>query len=97
MIGFINLKNFSYVIRSCNNEYLKMQRLEMNKLLDMTGNEYAVVHHKEPLLFVIQRQTRRTRDVAIPQAIFYVLHGNVYQSPDAHSVLVSRLVESRNN
>ncbi|KAJ1962545.1 Mediator of RNA polymerase II transcription subunit 6, partial [Dimargaris xerosporica] len=80
-----------------NNAVLKMQT-QFNELqtaqLDlkkMTGIEFAVVHEKWPTLFIIRKQRRRSPSEVVPLATFYIINGNIYQSPDLHSVVSNRL------
>jgi hypothetical protein len=44
--------------RASNNQQLKMQQLDQEKLLDMTGIQFAVLYAKEPSLFIIQKLQR---------------------------------------
>ncbi|KAJ1910039.1 Mediator of RNA polymerase II transcription subunit 6 [Tieghemiomyces parasiticus] len=80
-----------------NNAVLKMQT-QFNELqaaqLDlkkMTGVEFAVVHERWPTLFIIRKQRRRSPNEVIPLATYYILNGNIYQSPDLYSVVSNRL------
>ncbi|KAF9977858.1 Mediator of RNA polymerase II transcription subunit 6 [Actinomortierella ambigua] len=88
---------------SCNNAVLKMQTQFNNlgemkqKLAEMTGVEFAVVHERFPALFIIQKQRRRSPRDVVPLAVYYVLHGNVYQSPDLYTVLANRMLTSLQN
>ena len=57
------------------------------------GPEFVLVDAQEPHLFVIRRQLRGAPGAPpTPQALYYVLEGNVYQAPPLGSVLTSRLV-----
>ncbi|KAJ1962308.1 Mediator of RNA polymerase II transcription subunit 6 [Dispira parvispora] len=83
-----------------NNAVLKMQT-QFNELqaaqLDlkqMTGLEFAVVHERLPSLFVIRKQRRRSPTEVTPLATYYILNGNIYQSPDLYSVVSNRLLIS---
>ncbi|KAJ1924258.1 Mediator of RNA polymerase II transcription subunit 6 [Tieghemiomyces parasiticus] len=83
-----------------NNAVLKMQT-QFNELqaaqLDlkkMTGVEFAVVHERWPTLFIIRKQRRRSPNEVIPLATYYILNGNIYQSPDLYSVVSNRLLIS---
>ncbi|KAG0233989.1 Mediator of RNA polymerase II transcription subunit 6 [Actinomortierella wolfii] len=88
---------------SCNNAVLKMQTQFNNlgemkqKLSEMTGIEFAVVHERFPALFIIQKQRRRGPRDVVPLAVYYVLHGNVYQCPDLYTVLANRMLTSLQN
>ncbi|RKP36953.1 mediator complex, subunit Med6, partial [Dimargaris cristalligena] len=83
-----------------NNAVLKMQT-QFNELqtaqLDlkkMTGIEFAVVHEKWPTLFIIRKQRRKSPNEVIPLATYYIINGNIYQSPDLYSLISSRLLIS---
>jgi len=47
-----------YFHRASNNQQLKMQQLDFDKLLDMTGIQFSLVYSREPSLFVIQKLQR---------------------------------------
>lgn len=56
------------------------------------GPEYVLADFQEPHLFVIRRQRRGAPGgTPVPQAIYYVLDGNVYQAPSVAAVLGARL------
>ncbi|ORX90201.1 MED6-domain-containing protein [Basidiobolus meristosporus CBS 931.73] len=83
-----------------NNAILKMQTqfnelepLDM-KLREMTGIEFVLAHERWPVLFVIRKQRRRSPDEAIPIATYYIINGNIYQSPDLYSVMANRMLTS---
>lgn len=82
--------------RSCNNERLKMQRLGLDQLKNMRGIEYEVLPNTAKQLpqqlFLIRKQRRSGRTQVEPLAIYYVLDGSVYQAPNIHAMLTSRLV-----
>lgn len=82
--------------RSCNNEIIKMQRLDPALKATMEGIEYDLVPQSAPNLFVISKQRRAkgpTPSVSL-LAIYYILNGNIYQAPTAHSVISSRVLQS---
>uniref|UniRef100_A0A1B6DCC3 Mediator of RNA polymerase II transcription subunit 6 n=1 Tax=Clastoptera arizonana TaxID=38151 RepID=A0A1B6DCC3_9HEMI len=80
--------------RTCNNEIIKMQRLGLDHLNNMTGYEYILLHVQEPILYVIRKQTRISRTQAEPLADYYIIAGVVYQAPDLASILNSRLMST---
>lgn len=80
--------------RTCNNEIVKMQRLNPDQLQNMTGLEYFLVHMQEPILYVIRKQHRLSPQQVTPLAEYYIIAGVVYQAPDLASVLNSRLLSA---
>jgi MED6 mediator sub complex component len=82
--------------RACNNELIKMQRLDPALISTMEGIEYTLVSPSAPNLFRIAKSKR----VITPQpsvtllAVYYVVNGVVYQAPSAHAVLSSRVLQS---
>ncbi|RLN37200.1 hypothetical protein BBJ28_00013259 [Nothophytophthora sp. Chile5] len=82
--------------RSCNNERLKMQRLGLDQLKNLRGIEYELLPNGAKQLpqqlFLIRKQRRSGRTQVEPLAIYYVLDGTVYQAPNIHAMLTSRLV-----
>ncbi|XP_066258518.1 mediator of RNA polymerase II transcription subunit 6 [Euwallacea similis] len=80
--------------RTCNNEIVKMQRLNPDQLQNMTGLEYILLHVQEPILYVIRKQHRHSPQQVTPFADYYIIAGIVYQAPDLASVLNSRLLSA---
>ncbi|GBP24333.1 Mediator of RNA polymerase II transcription subunit 6 [Eumeta japonica] len=80
--------------RTCNNEVVKMQRLSLDQLQNMTGLEYILLHVQEPILYVIRKQHRHSTTHFTPLADYYIIAGIVYQAPDLASVLNSRLLSA---
>ncbi|XP_023016302.1 mediator complex subunit 6 [Leptinotarsa decemlineata] len=80
--------------RTCNNEIVKMQRLNPEQLQNMTGLEYILLHVQEPILYVIRKQHRHSPQQVTPLADYYIIAGVVYQAPDLASVLNSRLLSA---
>lgn len=82
--------------RSCNNERLKMQRLALDQLKNMRGVEYELLPNAAKQapqqLFIVRKQRRSSRTQVEPLAIYYVLDGTIYQAPNIHAMLTSRLV-----
>nr|CAG4650502.1 EOG090X0E0D [Sida crystallina] len=83
--------------RTCNNEIVKMQRLSMEQLNNMTGLEYMLLHVQEPILYVVRKQHRHSPAQVTPQADYYIIAGVVYQAPDLGSVLNSRILTTVNH
>lgn len=50
------------LVRTCNNEVLKMQKLGVidAQLTNMQGTEYCLLHVQEPILYVIRKQQRHS-------------------------------------
>jgi mediator of RNA polymerase II transcription subunit 6 len=84
--------------RSCNNERLKMQRLGLDQLKNLRGVEYELLPNAAKQLpqqlYIIRKQRRSGRTQVEPLAIYYVLDGTVYQAPNIHAMLTSRLVRT---
>jgi hypothetical protein len=80
----------------CNNEIVRSQGLSSDHLQGLTGIEYAVDKEssKEPHLFVIRKQYRRSRNTCDTLEIFYCLDGIVYQCPLLVDVLHTRLAKA---
>lgn len=82
--------------RQCNNEIIRMQRLNPDQLLTMVGIEYVLLIAQEPILYVIRKQHRTSPTQVIPKAHYYVIAGKVYQAPDVGNVINSRLANCAN-
>nr|CAG4645829.1 EOG090X0E0D [Lynceus sp. MCZ IZ 141354] len=78
--------------RTCNNEIVKMQRLNMEQLNNMTGLEYILLHVQEPILYVVRKQHRHSPSQVTPLSDYYIVAGVVYQAPDLGSVVNSRIL-----
>ncbi|KAG0048323.1 Mediator of RNA polymerase II transcription subunit 6 [Gryganskiella cystojenkinii] len=88
----------------CNNAILKMQTQFNNlgemkqRLSEMVGVEFALVHERYPTLFIIQKQYRNPKasdgPTVLPLAIYYVLHGNIFMCPDLQTLLSNRVLGS---
>ncbi|XP_065062251.1 mediator of RNA polymerase II transcription subunit 6-like isoform X2 [Rhopilema esculentum] len=83
--------------RTCNNEVVKMQRLDPAQLHLMTGVEYELIHGQDPILYIIRKQYRHSSDQVTFLSLYYILAGIVYQAPDLGSVLNSRLLSTVHN
>eukprot|EP01104_Vermistella_antarctica_P015673 TRINITY_DN5199_c0_g2_i1.p1 TRINITY_DN5199_c0_g2~~TRINITY_DN5199_c0_g2_i1.p1 ORF type:complete len:205 (-),score=26.08 TRINITY_DN5199_c0_g2_i1:80-694(-) len=79
----------SFYDRTCNNEQLKMQRLSLDNLRDMRGIEYVLKAEQDP--FVILKQERSSPTEVTILAVYYIIAGTIYQSPDLKSVFASRM------
>lgn len=80
--------------RTCNNEIVKMQRLSLDQLNNMTGLEYILLHVQDPILYVIRKQHRHSPAQAVPLADYYIIAGVVHQAPDLASILNSRILST---
>lgn len=82
--------------RSCNNELVRMQRLDPSLLATMEGIEYSLEPVKSPGVFRISKNMRKTAPAPSVEllATYYVVNGNVYQAPTAHKVISSRVLQS---
>jgi mediator of RNA polymerase II transcription subunit 6 len=58
------------------------------------GIEYILLHCQEPILYVIRKQDRLTPTQATPIADYYIIAGVVYQAPDLHSLINSRILST---
>nr|CAG4648263.1 EOG090X0E0D [Moina brachiata]SVE93273.1 EOG090X0E0D [Moina brachiata] len=83
--------------RTCNNEIVKMQRLNIDHLSNLTGLEYMLLHVQEPILYVVRKQHRISQTVVTPMADYYIIAGVVYQAPDLGSVINSRILSAVNH
>ncbi|CAN8075839.1 unnamed protein product [Agarophyton chilense] len=79
----------------CNNQQIKLQRLDPKLLETMPGIEYQVTADPAPGLFIITKFLRSIRPPNLePLAMYYVLEGDVYQAPSIHAILSSRILQS---
>lgn len=92
VMDYFSERSNPFFDRTCNNEIVKMQRLNPDQLQNMTGLEYVLLHVQEPILYVIRKQHRHSSQQATPIADYYIIAGVIYQAPDLASVLNSRLV-----
>ncbi|XP_037071887.1 mediator of RNA polymerase II transcription subunit 6-like [Pollicipes pollicipes] len=83
--------------RTCNNEVIKMQRINPDHLHNLVGLEYTLLHVQEPILYVIRKEHRHSPNQVTPLADYYVIAGKVYQVPDLGSVINSRLTSAINH
>jgi mediator of RNA polymerase II transcription subunit 6 len=87
--------------RTSNNEILKMQTQYNNladlrsKLNDMVGIQYVLEKFNDDRsLFIIHRIERHGPSDCEVLAVYYILHGNIYQAPTNYSLYQSRLANS---
>lgn len=81
--------------KNCNNEIIKMQRLDPALLQTMPGIEYKLSGNPVPGLFIITKSQRTINPPKLePLATYYVHDGNVYQAPSIHALLSSRMLQS---
>ncbi|EME29637.1 Mediator of RNA polymerase II transcription subunit 6 [Galdieria sulphuraria] len=79
---------------SCNNEQIRMQKLDPEVLYNLVGTEYMVTNQQEPVFFVVEKVYRYNREETKTLQVFYIIQGTVYQAPSLRSLLLSRLSES---
>ncbi|KAI5730777.1 hypothetical protein M8J76_017285 [Diaphorina citri] len=94
IMDYFSERSNPFYDRTCNNEIIKMQRLSIDQLRNMTGLEYIVLHVQEPILYVIRKQHRHSVEQTTPIADYYIIAGVVYQAPDLASVISSRLLST---
>jgi mediator of RNA polymerase II transcription subunit 6 len=94
VMDYFSQKSNPFYDRTCNNEIIRMQRGDPAQLVNMTGVEYTLLLVQEPILYVIRKTHRYSPDKVVPLAYFYILGGVVYQCPDLHSLINSRLLSS---
>lgn len=97
-LDYFSQESNPFYDHTCNNEVIKMQRLDPSQLTSMTGVEYTLLHAQDPILYVIRKQRRHSQHQAVtPLADYYILAGTVYQAPDLCSVISSRLLSAIHN
>ena len=94
VLDYFSQRSNSFYDTSCNNETLRMQNRPLHHLTAMRGVEYALVHHQDPIMFVIRKQKRLSQSKVETIADYYIVAGVVYQSPDLGSIINSRLMSS---
>jgi len=79
-----------------NNEIIRTQGVSTTHLQQLVGLEYCVdiTSCKEPHLYVIRKQLRRSKGNTETLDIFYCLDGIIYQSPVLLDVLNSRIAKA---
>ena len=81
---------------SSNNEIIRTQGVSTAHLQQLTGLEYNVdiSSSKEPHLYVIRKQLRRSKTNTETIDVFYCLDGIIYQCPVLLDVLNSRIAKA---
>ncbi len=81
---------------SSNNEIIRTQGVSSAHLQQLTGLEYNVdiASSKEPHLYVIRKQLRRSKTNTETLDVFYCLDGIIYQCPVLLDVLNSRIAKA---
>ncbi len=97
IMDYFSERSNPFYDRSCNNEIIKMQRLNPDQLNTMQGIEYILLHVQEPILYVVRKQHRHSPTQVTPLSDYYIIAGIVYQAPDLGSVLNSRMVNTLHN
>ncbi|KAK3749499.1 hypothetical protein QZH41_013478 [Actinostola sp. cb2023] len=97
VLEYFSQRTNTFYDRTCNNEVVKMQRLDPSALQSMSGIEYEVIHVQDPILFVIRKQHRHSGTQVTPISDYYILAGIVYQAPDLCSVINSRMLSALHN
>lgn len=79
-----------------NNEEVRKQGVSPDHLQAMVGSEYAVdlQSSKEPHLYIIRKQNRRSKNCTETLEIFYCLDGIIYQCPLLLDVLKARIAKA---
>lgn len=79
-----------------NNEIIRTQGVSPDHLQTMIGIEYAVDYQssKEPHLYIIKKQNRRSKTSTETIEIFYCLDGIIYQCPLLLDVLKTRIAKA---
>lgn len=94
ILDYFCQRSNTFYDKTCNNEHVKMQRLDPGQMLYMTGIEYTLIHAQDPILYVIRKQMRISATQVTPLAFYYILAGYVYQCPDVGSLINSRLLST---
>eukprot|EP00128_Syssomonas_multiformis_P006949 Colp12_sorted_trinity150504_noHs@22187 len=72
------------------NDNIRQQRKSLEEIKFLTGIQYEVVFAQHPVLYVIRKHRRLSRDHVEPLAMYYVLEGTIFQAPDLLSALRCR-------
>ncbi|XP_078000093.1 mediator of RNA polymerase II transcription subunit 6-like [Glandiceps talaboti] len=97
VMDYFSERSNPFYDRTCNNELVKMQRAGPERLNQLTGLEYILLHVQEPILYVIRKQHRHSPNQVTPLADYYIMAGTVYQAPDLGSVLNARMQTATHN
>lgn len=58
ILDYFSDRSNPFYDHSCNNEIIRMQRLNLEHLNNMSGIEYILLHAQEPILYVVRKQHR---------------------------------------
>lgn len=95
VLDYFSQRSNPFYDMESNNENCRMRRVDPNvHLKNMTGIEYELIDSQENILYLIRKQWRSSTDFITPIAYYYVLNGTVYQCPDLHSIINSRLTSA---
>ncbi|GJQ66252.1 MED6 [Trypoxylus dichotomus] len=64
VMDYFSERSNPFFDRTCNNEIVKMQRLNPDQLQNMVGLEYVLLHVQEPILYVIPGVVYQAPDLA---------------------------------
>lgn len=82
--------------KTCNNEVLKMQskfrEVTQDQLHNMVGIEYAL--GKPSPVITIEKLHRHSSKKADVLAVFYIVHGYIYQAPRVQQIYSGRLANA---
>jgi len=94
VMDYFSERSNPFYNRTCNNEIIKMQRLNPEQLVNMQGLEYVLIHVQDPILYIIRLQHRHNINHVMPIAHYYIVAGTIYQAPDLSSVINSRMLNT---
>ncbi|KAJ9577317.1 hypothetical protein L9F63_006156, partial [Diploptera punctata] len=94
IMDYFSERSNPFYDRTCNNEIVKMQRLNPEQLKTFCSMEYILLHVQEPILYVIRKQNRHGPSNIQALNDYYIIAGIVYQAPDLLSVINSRLISA---
>lgn len=83
--------NSPFYDNSSNNQTLREQNLPLTNLKEMKGIQFSIIDQNAEL-YVIAKLRRESETSTTNIAFFYILHGDVFMSPDIQSVVKTRLV-----
>jgi mediator of RNA polymerase II transcription subunit 6 len=92
ILDYFSERSNPFYERTCNNEIIKMQRVDPEQMKNMVGLEFILLHCQEPILYVVRKQHRHSPTEVTPLADYYILAGTVYQAPDVNTVITSRIL-----
>ncbi|XP_071504993.1 mediator of RNA polymerase II transcription subunit 6-like [Diadema antillarum] len=97
VLEYFSNRSNPFYDRTCNNEIIKMQRVNPEQLKSMTGLEYELLHVQKPILYVVRKQHRHSPEETTPLADYYIIAGRIYQAPDLCSVINARMTTAVHN